>query len=226
MFRYRLGIMANKLTLVCWPGGVADFETRSGFVGDMIGAVHALNIDTGEVLWRTDVCARPLAILGNGVLALQNSGSTQNELMIITLDKTTGVKQQKELTLAFPEWVSATVEPSDSFNYEVEIEESKLQLTWEAHQRYRGGAPPPDYLLTQLSQAGETMQINVANNELTMQPITGPRKHEIPEKAREALILPYLRGGSSQWHMNHGLSTNTQPSLPVVLRMKRKHSVC
>ncbi len=192
--------MATKLTFDCWPGGVVDFETRSGFVSNARDAVYALNIDTGEILWRTLVSARPVAILGNGVLALQNSSSTQNELTLITLDKITGTKQQQELTLVFPEWVTASVEPSDSFNYELELEENKLHLNWEAQQRYRGGAPPPDSLMAQLGQAQGTMQLNFENDELTVQPITKSREREMPEEVRQALIFPYQRGGSSHWH--------------------------
>lgn len=194
------GVMTNKLISVCWPGGVVDIETRSGFVGDSREAVHALNIDTGEILWRTPVPARPLAIFGNGVSALQNSSVNQNELVIVTLDKITGIKQPQELTLVFPEWVTATVEASDSFNYEIAIEEDKLRLNWEAQQRYRGGAPPPDYLLAQLSQDRGTMQLDVVNNELTVQQITRSPEPEIPEQARAAMMFPYKRGASSQWH--------------------------
>jgi hypothetical protein len=191
--------MANKITRVCWPGGVADTELRLGFVGDTIGAVHALNIDTGELLWRTEVAARPLAIFGNGVVALLDPSVTENDLMIITLDESTGIKQQQEFTLVFPEWVSATVEPSDTFKYEVGIEGNKLHFNWEAQQRYRGGAPPPDYLLAQQSQAGGTMQLDLASNELTTHQMTSAPERPMPEEARQALIFPYQCGASSQW---------------------------
>jgi outer membrane protein assembly factor BamB len=127
-----------RLTSVGFPRGVADPATGRAFTRDRSGTVVALDLATGRIVWRAGTGLRPLAVVGDRLVAARPSDGA---LRIATLHADDG-RELGEATLELPDWVRPTLDDGPGFTLESEVAGRDLLLRWTARNRYRGGAPP------------------------------------------------------------------------------------
>lgn len=192
---------SDQLRPVFLPAGVAAPDQQVGYVATMTGGIEALDLLTGELLWRADVAARPVLVFQNLLAALGPVEGKSNALQIIELDRNKeGELVRESEALVFPDWVRATVTPDLFFSYEVSVDGNDLILEWEAHARYEGGAPPSALIQAQSTQdTAGAARFNLETGEVRELPDAPERKIELPQGLREANLFSYQRGASSFW---------------------------
>jgi hypothetical protein len=182
---------------VFFPRGVADPSGRTGYVANA-GGIDALDLLTGELLWSTDIASRPLLAFGNRLAAQRPVPDKAHALQIVVLD----VAQKGRLLLTsalvvFPEWVSIPTATEESFTFKVYTEGSELVLDWQAHARYRGGAPPPPHILEQAARdAAGIARINLETGKVEMLPPRDGIAARLPKALQHVTSLPYQVGSS------------------------------
>ncbi len=94
------------------------------------GGIDAVNIATGKLRWRSDKAAKPLALVGDRLIAQGRGGKT---LDVISLDANSGAARDS-VRIPLPEGVVATVvdTPAGSFRVRTDSTASELVVSWEA----------------------------------------------------------------------------------------------
>jgi hypothetical protein len=187
------------------PAGVAGPSKRYGYVADVSGAIEALDLSTGEQLWRTpsEAPSRPVMVIGSSVAVLRQAPDGKaNVLQLVLLDtERDGEAVLESEPLIFPDWVQAAVVPGESFNYQVGLERNDLIVEWEAHARYRGGAPPPARILAKATkEAAASARIDLKTGRVEFLPSAGRNDIELPQALHNAMLFSYRMGPSDSWH--------------------------
>jgi outer membrane protein assembly factor BamB len=123
-----------------FPRGVADPGAARAFVHDRAGTVFALDLATGEVLWRAGTGLRPLSVVGDLVVAARVA--RRNAIELVMLDARDGRELRASEPLALPDWAQASLEDTPDSTLRAEAEGGAVVVRWTARARYRGGAPP------------------------------------------------------------------------------------
>jgi hypothetical protein len=123
-----------------FPRGVADPGAARAFVHDRAGTVLALDLATGEVLWRAGTGLRPLSVVGDVVVAARVA--RRNAIELVMLDARDGRELRASEPLALPDWAQASLEDTPDSTLRAEAEGGAVVVRWTARARYRGGAPP------------------------------------------------------------------------------------
>jgi putative pyrroloquinoline-quinone binding quinoprotein len=123
-----------------FPRGVADPGAARAFVHDHAGTVLALDLATGEVLWRAGTALRPLSVVGDVVVAARVA--RRNAIELVMLDARDGRELRASEPLALPDWAQASLDDTPDYALRAEAEGGAVVLRWTARARYRGGAPP------------------------------------------------------------------------------------
>ena len=127
---------------VPFPCGVADAAAGVAYVS-VDGGIVAVDLETGQELWRTALAWRPLAIVEDRLAAACLLDGRPSAIRIALLDPTReGQPTLVSDPVTFPEWVSVATDRPESFRLTAEVEGSRLLLRWEAHRHYGGGAAP------------------------------------------------------------------------------------
>lgn len=189
---------ANPVRPLFIPGGVAEPAARFGYVaGDV---VEALDLLTGELVWRAGVAGRPVQVYERRVVALQTVPGMDSALQIVVLDAQDGQVMLTSSPLEFPEWATAAVVPNEFFSYQVGYEDGALLLTWQACARYSGGASPSAYILEQANkEADGTARVDLQTGAVTMLPPTA-RQDRPTAQVPQRILMSYQRGASAVWH--------------------------
>ncbi|MBI2361672.1 MAG: PQQ-like beta-propeller repeat protein [Deltaproteobacteria bacterium] len=132
--------MAERFAPARFPRGVADASRGRAFLRDQSGALVALDLTTGNVLWRTTVPMRPLLVCDGKVLAVRLAA--RHTLEVVILDAADGRELRISKPLIFPEWANVSLEDTTDFTLRVETKDGAVFLRWAARSRYRGGAAP------------------------------------------------------------------------------------
>ena len=106
---------------------------RQGFAYVMrSGGIDALNLASGKVSWRSDKAAKPLALVGDRLIA-QVDGRRGKALELVALDARSGAARDT-VRIPLPDGVVATVvdTPAGSFRVRAESAASDLVVRWEA----------------------------------------------------------------------------------------------
>ena len=131
--------------------GVAGFELAAGviveppraiYLARPEGGIDALDAQTGELMWTSQVAARPLFVRGGRLLAQRESGSG---LSLAVLDTADG-GSLRELDLPLPEGLVAPIDESLEvrFTLSPRAVEGAVVLEWEYLQRDVLGVSPPE----------------------------------------------------------------------------------
>jgi PQQ enzyme repeat len=123
-----------------FPRGVADPGAGRAFVHDRAGTVLALDLATGAVWWRAGTALRPVALVGDVVVAARVA--RPNAVQLVMLDARDGHELRASEPLALPDWARASLDDTPDYALETEVEDRTVLLRWTARARYRGGAPP------------------------------------------------------------------------------------
>ncbi len=187
---------------VGFPDGVADAAGKTAYVANAAGGIDAIDLAKGELLWDTKEATKPLALLGDKLLAQTPVKDKANQLRIIVLD--TGKKGKKVLesdAVVFPEWVAVgAMGQGSSLISRGRGEKGDLFLIWDAHTRYYGGAAPtPEILERAKKDASGIARINVESGKVVMLdkeklPDFGPK---IPKELEKVTSQQYWTG--SDW---------------------------
>jgi hypothetical protein len=189
----------DQITIIPFPAGVADPDGQRAYVA--AGGIEAIELSTGLQLWRADLPGRPVAVTERRLIVLCSTPEAENELHLLTLDKDKGDATKPLAAAVFPRWVVASIVPDESFSYQITIDGVQLCFAWEAHARYRGGAPPSDQVLAQeTNDAQGVIRINVATGETKALDDAAQKEIELPEILNQTIIFSYQRGASATWH--------------------------
>jgi hypothetical protein len=126
--------------MVNFLGGVRDQAGTRGFLSIGANSVVAVNLETGEVLWRRGRIGRPLAATAAGLLTLDVIGQTP---VLRVIDGATGVDAASVGDLGMPEVTSDMLTAPDAIHLRVSEVPEGIILAWSIRRAYRGGAPPP-----------------------------------------------------------------------------------
>ena len=133
--------MSGTSTPIAFPRGVADPDASRAYVRAGDGTVMALDLESGEVLWRSAVGnLRPLTI-AKGMLVTARIG-TPASVELVILDTADGCVLRVSKLLPLPEWACPSLEDTPEFTLRAEAEARSVVVRWSAQARYQGGAPP------------------------------------------------------------------------------------
>lgn len=193
---------SDQVRPIFLPAGVAAPDQQIGYVGGIAGAIEALDLHTGESLWRAELAARPVLVFENLLVVLSPVEGKANALKLIEIDRNNeGELVRESDALVFPDWVRVTITPDLFFSYEVSLDGSDLILEWEAHARYQGGAPPSAQIQAQATHdTAGAARFNLQTGEVRELPNRHEKKIELPPGLLEANLFSYQRGASSFWH--------------------------
>jgi hypothetical protein len=124
-----LPALAGAFTTI-HPGIVADDELTRVYAGDRAGALHALDVDTGRSLWRSDGPAFPLGLIGDAVVALAPSGGTSDA--VLRAWHAASGEVLGEARVALPPDVSLEFRPQPASRLETRVSTTTegLRLDW------------------------------------------------------------------------------------------------
>jgi outer membrane protein assembly factor BamB len=97
------------------------------------GGIDALNLATGKLRWRSDKAAKPLALVGDRLIAqVDGSRKGSKALELVVLDARSGASRDS-IRIPLPQGVVATVvdTPAGSFRVRTESTASELVVSWE-----------------------------------------------------------------------------------------------
>jgi hypothetical protein len=200
---------------VFFPGGVADPSGTTGYISVLSGGIEAIELTTGRSRWHSGAATRALMVLGQQLPAVSSSTGRRNVLEVVLLDR---ARQGRVLRVSdpvvFPDWVDTTTSNEELFTYQVCGRDSVLLIEWEAHARYRGGAPPPSQVLQEATKdAVGTARVDLRSGRVTMLPRTLPQGLAIPPALQQAMVFPYKKG--TAWHSEPWLTDTMVAMLTV-----------
>ncbi len=132
------------------PGPTVDPNGHAIYAMNPDGGIDAISPTSGELLWRTGEAARPLAILGDQLIA-QAQPASAGVLDVVFLDTRDGT-YRRTLSTALPEGIVAAIDQGMSTNFtaRAEILDDEPYLLWDHTRRYaKGIAPAPGEELEQ-----------------------------------------------------------------------------
>lgn len=179
------------------PGGVAEPTRRFGYVaGDVVEAIDLL---TGELVWRAGVAGRPVMVHERRIAALQTVPGSSGALRMVVLDTQDGQTLLSSSTFEFPDWVNTAILPNEFFSYQVSSEDGALLLTWQACGYYSGGANPSAYILEQAKkEAAGIVRVDLQTGTVTMLPPIA-RQDAPSARVPPGILMSYQMGASAVW---------------------------
>lgn len=150
LFGWALALLAafapgTAAAAVLHDGVVVDFDKGTAYVASPEGGIDAVQLSTGNVIWKTREAAKPL-LIKNGALLAQGRPGANGELSLVTLDTRQGAATARaEVAL---EGVRANLRngPSQTFRAEAFLAADKsVVVTWVAdEQPLKGALPAPE----------------------------------------------------------------------------------
>ncbi len=110
------------------------------------GGIDAIEINTGNVMWKSRAAAKPLLVTQGTLVAQAQSSSPRGELLIVALDTKAG-RSQGKVQVKLPDGIRARLvdSPSKSFRAKAFASaEGDVVVTWmsEGDQTLQGAVPP------------------------------------------------------------------------------------
>ncbi len=181
------------------PSGIVDPIEEIAYVVAKQGRIFCLALDTAEILASTDVASIPLTVAQGFLIGWSHAPQRSNEIRIFAASRRENVlAPQWEKALQLPEWVDLTSAEPDSFKLEAEIRPRCITVTWEAHARYHGGAPPsPEFENAARHDERHILELNredgatIGHERIEPEPSQAPT---LPKLRPETQIVPYRRG--------------------------------
>ena len=126
------------------PQGLANPERNVAYIVDAQGFISCLNLESGQIEARTDFPASPLTLDRGTVIGWRRTPDEPDAVRVFAATRQGNALRPKwEASLILPDWVEAGSADPTRFALEGRIEDGLVFVTWEAHARYPGGAPPP-----------------------------------------------------------------------------------
>lgn len=145
-------------------GVVVDTVRGAAYIKSPQGGIDALDLTTGNVMWKSQVAVKPLLVKDGALIAQADPGAT-GELAIVTLDSRQGAEQAR-VRLGRPQGLRAraTDAPSQSFRLKAFQAGNDVVVTWSAHdgRRFQGVLPPESDAAPTVGPASASAVSNVA----------------------------------------------------------------
>jgi hypothetical protein len=177
---------------VPFPGGIADVEGNVGYITGLDGAIEALNLETGKVLWQSKEAQRPIALAGKMLLAQAMLKS--NSVRVIGFDEK-GKKVFESEPITFPDWLSDKAAGGRSLVSQARVSEGELWLRWRARAWDRGGFLTDKQVEERATKKADgVVRVNIKSGKVTMlerdkEPVElGPK---VPDELRKLAIRSY-----------------------------------
>jgi hypothetical protein len=136
------GITA-EVRATAFPAGILDPSGRTAYVSNAAGGIDALDLITGDTIWRTNEAQVPLLVAGDRLYA--QAGVMRNRLRVLVFDLGQKGKCVFESDpVVFPRWVVTGDGPTHSFSTRWKLDQTVLLLDWQAS----AWAPPRRSVLT------------------------------------------------------------------------------
>lgn len=183
-----------------FPRGVAGPDNRTGYTMDRSG-IDALELLSGQVIWQSEITARPVMATENRLAALRTVPGKTNALQVVVLDREDHGKLLLESeSILFPDWVSAGIVSGGSFRYETGTEGDDLLVEWEARANYRGGAHPTRRIELQATEAASGIaRVGFKTGKVKMLPAHSKTEVRVPPALQSATVFSYQTGASDTW---------------------------
>jgi hypothetical protein len=157
------------------PRGVADQDIQVAVVHDRRGALVAVNLASGAVVWRGGMNLRPCLIVGETVVAVRVGA--RNTLSVVTLRLDDGSEVSSTSPIALPDWVRPALDDMPEFELSADTDGHEVALHWVARATYRGGAAAGEGVLAdQAREAAGVVRMNLADS-LVRSASEPPREH-------------------------------------------------
>lgn len=131
---------------VLHDGVVVDFAKGAAYVASAEGGIDAVQLSTGNVIWKTRDAAKPL-LVKDGALLAQGRPGPKGELTLVTLDTRQGAAKSRA-EVALPGALRANLKngPSQTFQAEAFVAADKtVVVSWTAEElTFRGMVPAPE----------------------------------------------------------------------------------
>jgi PQQ-like domain len=192
-----------KAAATRFPRGVADIDAGRAFVHDRAGAVLALDLATGDVLWRTGKALRPVSAVDSVVVAVRVA--SRSAIEVVVLDARNGREVRVSEPLALPDWANASLDDTADFALRAETEGHTVLLSWTAQARYRGGAPPSPRVQAQFEhEASGAARVDVHSGAVEPVPfdVVAPElADESAARASEPDVLVQVDIGTTRYQL-------------------------
>lgn len=206
-FRY-IGedLRVSKHSILRIPYGIADSKDFIAYIVGPQGIIQCLNLQDGEIVARTDFPGFPLTIDRGTLVGWMRVPEQSGAIRLFAAIRQGSVLELKwKEEIQLPDWVEVDSPNSDGFTIDAAVENGMVVVTWEAHSRYRGAAPPPPHveeaethdMRGTASLDSETGTI-VDREQVQMAPAPTPTLPELPPRRQ---ILPYRSNTSWETRM-------------------------
>lgn len=182
------------------PYGLADVEGGTIYVEGPDGYLECLDMESGELLARTEFPARPLAVREGHIIGWRPGTPRPNALVVFAVHRRDGTLSPIwERPLELPDWVDTQASETGRFTITADVDD-EFVITWEAHSRYPGGAPPPP----QVEEAATHDERRTVRLDPETGAAVGQERAELAPSPEQALpevpptsrIVPYRSGTS------------------------------
>ncbi|MBA2350848.1 MAG: hypothetical protein H0V78_03375 [Burkholderiales bacterium] len=159
---------------------IADNSAALGYLRSPGGAVLALDLTHGNVLWRTKAAAWPLLALPDKLIGARSP--VPHALAIVVLEASSGREVRISKPLLLPEWVEVSPTNESVFSLRAWGEDDIVEVHWHAHARYRGGAAPNARVLEAGKRDAQgAFQFDLASGEIAVIPAAAGRGARLAE---------------------------------------------
>jgi hypothetical protein len=170
------------------PSGVADAAGRTGYFTMVRGHLEAIDLQTGDTLWRNDKAHRAVALVADRLFAFTSPGAPVRILALDTRAKGEVVYETEPVP--FPEWCALRDEPGQSFRWLTRQQKEYLEVFWEARAWYAGRErATPEREAAARKSAGGMLRIHLLTGKLTVVPADFPAAPSVvpPVSVRESV---------------------------------------
>ena len=191
-------------TAVRIPYGIADSGNNVAYLAGADGRIYCIDLRNGDVLASSERPGHPLTVHANALLGWAPLPENPSTFHLFSLERR-GEKmiQNWEQIIPLPEKANIqSAEPGD-FSVTAQFEKGHYNVTWEAHARYRGGAPPPAEVEEAASlDEARALRIDLQSGDIVSdEPIfvesQTAAQPPLPSLQPERYIVPYL--SDSTW---------------------------
>lgn len=123
-------------------GVIVDSKERTVYLMNPEHGIDAIDLSSGELLWRTTDAAKPLLLHEHRLIAQAESGASRMELPIVILDTRNAGTTLSEAAVPLPEGVQAMIDEGlgTAFDTSARVFGEDMILSWQYSQRGIGGA--------------------------------------------------------------------------------------
>jgi hypothetical protein len=176
-----------------FPGGILDNSGRAAYLAGPDDDLQAIDLLTGDILWRTHQAQVPILVVGDHLIA--QAGVRRNRIRLLTLDlKHKGEVLQESDPVVFPRWVIPGEAAAHTFEARWRLDGSKVVLNWQASVWADSQQLPTHREPTTRKTADGRALIDLESGEVE----TGPA--EKPPPAASASLPRQLQKQDIRWH--------------------------